>query len=901
MTTLVYATNGVDVLSVTDARGSIGYEYNDHHQVIRITDRRGNKTAFAYNNYGQPTQITGAEGSAVQMVTALIYDANQRLVQVTRAGQTLAQVSYDTIGRIRTQTDTAGLTLAYDYDALNQPTRVTYPDGRTEQFAWSTGRPFELTQETSRGGKVNRYTYDPQKRLTASIAPDSGLTRPIYDADGNLTKLLDANSNPTAFAYDADNLVTAQTYADGKGTTYTYDLAGRVKTRTNARAIVTAYTYDRNGNLTGIDYADTTPDVTFVYDAHDRLIQRADGIGVSRFTYDANDNLLSVDGPWANDTITYTYDPLNRRTGMNAQGGTPVAYTYDAFGRLATIAQSTRAYTLTYQGNSNLLARLTRPNGSYTAYTNDGLQRLTAIGNHKSDGTLINSFAYSYNGDDNRTTEIATNGLPMVALAPLLETNQVNSVNQPTNATNPTRIYQYDADGNMIHGYTPAGVDWTAIYDAEDRLTRIEYADSGGIVHVTQYRYFATDLVGQIDRYENTSLVSDIRLVYDGFLSVQERDGGNTAARHFLWLDGPAGGVGALLGTQEPGTLHTQLFDGKGNVVAVTDEAGQVVSAYRYDAYGLRLSSVGDASQPMGFATKRYDDATGLLDFGFRNYSTVSRSWLTRDPIGTQGGANLYEYVTSNPINFVDPFGLSKGGKQNVKDTGLSDLTDEEVADRARDRSLSGEERRRYQKEEKARGQRNKEKRNPINDRNDSQQYCSRPDPNPYLVPILIIGGIIIIGGLIVFTGGTGAIILAPAAASDRRLKRNLQLVDSKELLARVAELDVRSWRYRWESDDIRHIGPMAQDFHAKFGCGRDDRVIDLVDANGVLFAAIQEVQRQIRDHDATIAALGYQTRQQAADLEEIRHVLDETRERQRSLPDRVQQQFGEGCRDERD
>lgn len=48
----------------------------------------------------------------------------------------------------------------------------------------------------------------------------------------------------------------------------------------------------------------------------------------------------------------------------------------------------------------------------------------------------------------------------------------------------------------------------------------------------------------------------------------------------------------------------------------------------------------------------------------------------------------------------------------NQLDTGLRDLSDEEVKSRARDRNLSGEERRRYQREEKARGDRNKRKRN---------------------------------------------------------------------------------------------------------------------------------------------------------------------------------------------
>jgi YD repeat-containing protein len=506
VTTLVYAANGVDLLSVTDGRGTIRYEYNDRHQVTKVTDRLGNATTLAYNNFGQLTQTVAGAGTPIALTTVLIYGADQRLARVERAGQVFAQLTYDNFGRLRTQTDAAGLTLTHDYDALDQPTRIGYPDGRSEQFTWSSARPFQLVQETSRGGKVNRFTYDPEKRRTASIAPDGGLTRQLYDPDGNLTKLLDANSNPTTFGYDADNLVTAETYADGKVTTYTHDASGRVQTRTNARGIQTTYGYDLNGNLTAIDYADETPDVAFVYDAYNRVIQRTDGLGVNRFTYDGNDNLLTVDGPWDNDTIVYTFDTLGRRIGMNAQGGTPVSYTYDALGRLATVTQGARTYTLTYQGVSNLIARLTRPNGSYSTYTNDSLQRLTSLAHYKSDGTLITSYAYIYNGDDNRATETITNGLPMVSLDPKLETFQINNLNQVTGATSPVRDYQYDADGNMTQGYTSQGRIWNASYDAKNRLKHASFSTTDGLSNVMEIDYFGNDRAGRIRNYLNNVL-----------------------------------------------------------------------------------------------------------------------------------------------------------------------------------------------------------------------------------------------------------------------------------------------------------------------------------------------------------------------------------------------------------
>src|SRR5258707_8840764 len=46
---------------------------------------------------------------------------------------------------------------------------------------------------------------------------------------------------------------------------------------------------------------------------------------------------------------------------------------------------------------------------------------------------------------------------------------------------------------------------------------------------------------------------------------------------------------------------------------------------------------------------------------------------------------------------------------------------------------------------------------------------------------------------------------------------------------------------------DIRHIGPMAQDFYTAFGgLGLDDKHIDTVDADGVAFAAIQGLNRKL-------------------------------------------------------
>jgi uncharacterized protein RhaS with RHS repeats len=88
---------------------------------------------------------------------------------------------------------------------------------------------------------------------------------------------------------------------------------------------------------------------------------------------------------------------------------------------------------------------------------------------------------------------------------------------------------------------------------------------------------------------------------------------------------------------------------------------------------------------------------------------------LLMDPDEIPGELNLYSYVGNSPLNGFDEFGLEpergRGGKQNVRDTGLADKTDDEISAGARDKSKSKAERKKYQKEEKARGLRNRARR----------------------------------------------------------------------------------------------------------------------------------------------------------------------------------------------
>jgi len=101
---------------------------------------------------------------------------------------------------------------------------------------------------------------------------------------------------------------------------------------------------------------------------------------------------------------------------------------------------------------------------------------------------------------------------------------------------------------------------------------------------------------------------------------------------------------------------------------------------------------------------------------------------------------------------------------------------------------------------------------------------------------------------------------------SDRNLKQNLTAVNGQSVLQRLADVPMFTWNYKAQPGSVRHIGPMAQDFHQAFAVGEDDKHISTTDAEGVALAAIQELYRDSLAKDAKIATL-------TAELERLKAV----------------------------
>ena len=131
-------------------------------------------------------------------------------------------------------------------------------------------------------------------------------------------------------------------------------------------------------------------------------------------------------------------------------------------------------------------------------------------------------------------------------------------------------------------------------------------------------------------------------------------------------------------------------------------------------------------------------------------------------------------------------------------------------------------------------------------------------------------------GRFVVGPGGQRSFDLSPngdleimgtlTQSSDRAMKTEFSAVDSSEVLNRVRDMPVTTWRYKSNRKELRHMGPTAQDFHEAFGLGKNDKTIAVVDGIGVSLAAIQALDKAVQSKENEIKEL----KQQLADQQEM-------------------------------
>jgi RHS repeat-associated protein len=242
-------------------------------------------------------------------------------------------------------------------------------------------------------------------------------------------------------------------------------------------------------------------------------------------------------------------------------------------------------------------------------------------------------------------------------------------------------LNNHDDDGNL----TDDGR-WTYAWDAENRLASVTINQSAADLGAPKRRLeFFYDWQGRriakkVLSTSSTTLataswnivISDERFVYNGWntLAVFDASGSTlTAKQTILWgldlsgtLEG-AGGVSGLLAvnTVSPQSVCYPAFDGNGNIIAWTATNGDTLQRIDHDPFGnivTREGVAGFEAPAWGFSTKYQDRETGLIYFGYRFYDPETGRWLSRDPIGENGGPNIYAACGNNTVNVTDLLGL---------------------------------------------------------------------------------------------------------------------------------------------------------------------------------------------------------------------------------------------------
>ncbi len=211
------------------------------------------------------------------------------------------------------------------------------------------------------------------------------------------------------------------------------------------------------------------------------------------------------------------------------------------------------------------------------------------------------------------------------------------------------RSFSYTANGELLTE-TDAGATRTTIYNVLGSLRQVEFPDG------TTIDYLIDGRNRRIGKKVNGALVQSF--LYQGQLSpIAELDGAGAVISRFLY----ATRVNVPDYILKAGATYRVVADHLGSPRLIVDAAtGAIVQRLDYDEFGVVTLDTNPGFQPFGFAGGLYDPQTGLVRFGARDYDARVGRWTAKDPLLFRGGqTSLYAYAGLDPVNRLDPEGLS--------------------------------------------------------------------------------------------------------------------------------------------------------------------------------------------------------------------------------------------------
>lgn len=600
-----------------------------------------------YNDWGQPTQVefgtvssyTNWAGFTQIDRQTVTYDGAGRMTHARliegSATHALMQYSYDSAGRV---------------DCVAQrmnPSTFASPPGSACTAA---------TAGTYGPDRITRTTYDELNRradVTTAYGTSTAITEAAwtYTENGQVETLTDGEGNMYTYEYDAFDRLYRRRYPSptsvGNSSTsdyeqFTYDAYGRLDTRRTRSGGTFSYDYDGLNRVTEVTAPGGMPTTTYTYDNHGRILTVSAGSDTITNTYNGRGWLASQTS--AGRTVEYTYDVLGRRTRLDWPDSYYVTYTYTQGGQLSSIREegatsgAGRLADFTYDQHGRRIL-LERGNDVDTDYAYDAASRLEELVHDLNGTSHDRTLDFSYNPAGQITSRTDSNtSYAWTDFANGTEDLTYDGLNRILSVTSQMATPDYDDRGNLIQDHN----NQTYGYDEYNRLTSV-----GSTIEL------AYDPFGRLAETSGMG-VTFREFLYDGVNLIAEYDVSGTLQRRYV--HGP--------GTDEPLVEYTSastssrtwlIADERGSIVAITDGSGNATQVNTYDEYGDPGSS--NAGR-FGYTGQMWLPETGLYHYKARAYNPELGRFMQTDPIGVNGGMNIYAYVGGDPVNATDPLGL---------------------------------------------------------------------------------------------------------------------------------------------------------------------------------------------------------------------------------------------------
>ena len=437
------------------------------------------------------------------------------------------------------------------------------------------------------------------------------------------------------------------------------------------------YGYDSDGNQTAVFLPDES--MSFSYDGDGLMLSASNSVGVVSNEYDAATGWLASSRGADGTEVSYS-----RRSGGGVASATSVAgttsYSFDAAGRRTHVASPSGSFALGYCEWNGKLSAVTNAGGFVVEYEYDVMDRATNISWKTTSGATLGGFAYEYDAVGrivSRGHAVGSNAFDRVYAYDDLDRL----------ASDGGVAYTYDAAGNRMtrteNGATVTyalGVgdrlaSWTGgsyTYDLAGNVTRIErtgrptldlaWNSQYQLVSVATNGVFAEDYeydaLGR--RVSTTTMEGTTRHVYDDrWQVIADLDEDGNVIASYTWGDG----IDHLIAVKVGGMSYYPLTDIQGTIWGYVDSQNNVVARWRYDAWGNVIDEFVTvpalASLRYRFQGREWSAATGLVNFRMRWYDAETGRWLSKDPIGLNGGLNLYAFCKCNPVGFYDSNGTA--------------------------------------------------------------------------------------------------------------------------------------------------------------------------------------------------------------------------------------------------